>query len=96
MADILIAREHTLGLEQALSRLEAVAELLGSELDAQCAWNGNRLDFKRTGATGCIEVTDTGLTLEVNLGFLLKPLKGPIEQGITDRIDSLIPCRTPV
>lgn len=96
MADILIEREHSLGLERALSRIEAIAELLRGELDAQCAWNGNRLDFKRAGASGSVEVTETALTLEVNLGFLLKPFKGAIEQAIAERIDGSIPCRPPV
>jgi putative polyhydroxyalkanoate system protein len=91
MADILIEREHTLGLEQAVGQIEALADLLGSELDARCVWSGTRLELRRSGATGSIEVTETHLTLEVHLGFLLKPLKGSIEQTITERLDRLIP-----
>jgi putative polyhydroxyalkanoate system protein len=92
MADIYIEREHALGLDLALSQIEALADLLVEELDARCAWDGNRLEFARPGATGTVEVTDTLLTLEVYLGFLLRPFKDRIEQSITDQLDSLVPC----
>jgi putative polyhydroxyalkanoate system protein len=92
MADILIAREHNLGLDLALNQMEALAHLLVEELDARCAWDGNRLEFTRPGATGSVEVTETLLTLEVYLGFLLRPFKDRIEQRITDQLDSLVPC----
>ncbi|CRI66777.1 conserved hypothetical protein [Thiocapsa sp. KS1] len=91
MADILIAREHNLGLDLALNQMEALAHLLVEELDARCAWDGNRLEFTRPGATGSVEVTETLLTLEVYLGFLLRPFRDRIEQSITDQLDSLVP-----
>jgi putative polyhydroxyalkanoate system protein len=92
MADIFIEREHTLGLDRALDQIEALADLLVDEIDARCAWDGNRLDFTRPGASGCVEVTETLLILEVSLGFLLKPFRDRIEQRITERLDSLVPC----
>ncbi|QVL49971.1 MAG: polyhydroxyalkanoic acid system family protein [Thiocapsa sp.] len=91
MTDIFIEREHALGLDRALDRIEALAYLLVEELDAQCAWDGNRLDFSRPGASGCVEVTETLLILEVSLGFLLKPFRERIEQSITEKLDSLVP-----
>jgi putative polyhydroxyalkanoate system protein len=92
MADILIEREHTLGLDMALSQIEALAHQLVSDLDAECVWCGNRLEFARTGACGSVEVTDNLLVLEVRLGFLLKPFRDRIEESITDKLDSLVPC----
>ncbi|EGV16850.1 polyhydroxyalkanoic acid system family protein [Thiocapsa marina] len=92
MADIFIEREHTLGLDRALEQVATLAGLLVDELDARCAWNGNRLDFTRPGASGRVEVTETLLILEVSLGFLLRPFKDRIEQGITEKLDSLVPC----
>ncbi|WP_296807951.1 polyhydroxyalkanoic acid system family protein [Thiocapsa sp.] len=92
MADIFIEREHTLGLDRALDQVEALAYLLVDELDARCAWDGNRLDFTRPGASGRVEVTETLLILEVSLGFLLRPFRDRIEQSITEKLDSLVPC----
>ncbi|MBK1643929.1 hypothetical protein CKO25_04505 [Thiocapsa imhoffii] len=91
MADIFIERIHRLGLDRALDQVDALAELLVSELDAECTWNGNRLDFARSGASGCVEVTDSLLTLEVHLGFLFKPFRERIEQSIMEQLETLIP-----
>lgn len=95
MADILIERAHTLGLDLALDQIQTLAERLVGELDAQCDWNGTRLEFTRTGAAGSVEVTETLLILEVRLSFLLRPFKDRIEQSITDQLDGLIPCCPP-
>ncbi|NCC28569.1 MAG: poly(3-hydroxybutyrate) depolymerase [Gammaproteobacteria bacterium] len=95
MTDIFIERVHTLGLDRALDQLEAVARLLVDELDARCEWDGNRLDFARPGASGCVEVTESLLILEVSLGFMLRPFKDRIEQRITEKLDSLVPCLPP-
>jgi putative polyhydroxyalkanoate system protein len=91
MADIIIEREHNLGLDRALSQVEALADLIATDLDAECDWCGNRLDFTRAGARGSVEVTETLLVVEVHLGFLLKPFKGRIEENISDKLDSLVP-----
>jgi putative polyhydroxyalkanoate system protein len=92
MADIFIEREHALGLDRALDQIEALAAVIAEEIDARCAWEGNRLDFTRPGARGCVEVTETLLILEVSLGLLLRPFKERIEQSITEKLDSLVPC----
>ncbi len=95
MTDIIIERTHALGLDQALDQIQTLAERLASELDADCDWNGTRLEFTRAGAAGSVEVTETLLILEVRLSFLLLPFKGRIEQSITDQLDGLIPCCPP-
>lgn len=90
MADILIEREHHLTLDQALAQVDALARLLGRELDARCVWNGHRLEFRRAGARGSVQVTETLLTLEVHLGLFLKPLRLTLEERISNRLDRLI------
>jgi putative polyhydroxyalkanoate system protein len=93
MSDILIEREHRLGLEQALDQIEVLARELVETLDARCAWEGHRLDFARPGASGSVEVTESLLVLEVRLGLLLRPFRDRIEAQILDQLDTLVPCQ---
>lgn len=80
---IQITRPHGLGLEQARSRIHAVARRLERELQVVCRWQGNRLWFRRPGATGIILVAEDQVVLEVRLGLWLAPMR----QLIADRID---------
>jgi putative polyhydroxyalkanoate system protein len=75
-----------------LDQVEALAMELVETLDARCAWDGNRLDFVRAGASGSVEVTETALVLQVRLGFLLIPFRDRIEAQILDQLDRFLPA----
>ncbi|MFY9974109.1 MAG: polyhydroxyalkanoic acid system family protein [Chromatiaceae bacterium] len=88
MARIHIEREHGLGLEEARRQIDQVAETLRDQLQARFHWEGDRLEFERSGARGVIEVAEDRVTLDIRLGLLLRPLKGTIERTITEQLDS--------
>jgi putative polyhydroxyalkanoate system protein len=87
MAVIKLRRKHELGADRARSTVEGIAKKLKQELDADYRWKGSTLEFRRTGASGHIDVQDRELAIEIKLGMLLSPLKGKIEKSITDEID---------
>lgn len=87
MAMIKMKRRHALGTKKARSTVEALARKLQKDLDAEYHWEGSTLRFKRTGASGHIDVTDKELAIEIKLGILLSPLKGKIEKTLEDEID---------
>lgn len=87
MATIKVKRRHALGTKKARSAVEALARKLQKDLDAEYHWEGSTLQFKRSGASGHIDVSDRELAIEIRLGLLLSPLKGRIEQTIKDEID---------
>ncbi|WVM91967.1 polyhydroxyalkanoic acid system family protein [Halopseudomonas pachastrellae] len=68
MATVDITREHDLGKEQAKERAQKLADKLAQKLDAKCSWEGDQLHFKRSGADGCITVTDADVRVQVKLG----------------------------
>lgn len=90
MAVIEIKREHGLGIEEIRKRVDKLAEDLHQALDADYSWKGNTLSFKRTGASGSIELTANTLAIKVKLGVLHSTLKGRIEKVLDDHLDEVL------
>ena len=89
MADIDIRRKHNLGMEAAREAADRMAEHLGRKFDLKGAWDGDVLRFERPGVTGTLAVTASDLHLTASLGFLLRAMKGSIENAIHSELDSL-------
>src|SRR5260221_8392961 len=89
MADIDIHRVHNLGLKAARAAADRMAEHLGRKFDLKGDWEGNVLTFQRPGVTGSLAISDKDLRLSVSLGFLLKAMKGSIENAIAHELDPL-------
>jgi putative polyhydroxyalkanoate system protein len=90
MADISLKRTHSLGLKGAHAAANKMADKLGEKFDLKGTWNGNTLNFARPGVTGILAVSDTEMQLEVTLGFMLKMMKGPIEQSVHEQLDKVL------
>ena len=89
MADIDIRRTHDLGLAAARKAADQMAEHLGRKYDLKGAWDGDVLRFERPGVTGTLSVTARDLHLTASLGFLLRAMKGSIENAIHGELDAL-------
>jgi putative polyhydroxyalkanoate system protein len=90
MATIKVKRQHHLGPDQARDTVEKLAQKLQRDLEAEYHWEGSSLVFKRSGASGHIDVSDDRIELEVKLGMLLGPLKGKIQRTIEEEIDKYL------
>lgn len=94
MAQILIEREHQLGLEQA--RLTAAQWLKDAEqkFDLRCEYQpgeeADEVSFARAGLSGTLAVSGTTFRMEAQLGFLLSAFKDRIEAEIQKNLDELI------
>ena len=84
MATIRISRAHRLEPERIRAEVEDLAQNLARELSASYRWNGDRLDFERSGASGFIDIHADRLEIEIKLGMLLSPLKATVEKKIND------------
>jgi putative polyhydroxyalkanoate system protein len=89
MADIDIRRAHNLGHAAARAAADRMADKLGRKFDLQGTWDGDVLRFERPGVTGSLTVGAKDLHLSVALGFLLKAMKGSIEQSIQHELDAI-------
>jgi putative polyhydroxyalkanoate system protein len=90
MAVISISRKHKLPPKKARAAAEKIAKDLHKRFDLEYAWDGERIEFERPGVTGHMSVGKERIALEVNLGWLLTPLKPAIEREIGAQLDRLL------
>ena len=90
MATISIARKHSLSPKKAKAAAEKIAKDLHKRYDLEYEWNGERIEFERSGVSGHLSVGKERIALEVSLGWLLTPLKPAIEREITAQLDKLL------
>jgi putative polyhydroxyalkanoate system protein len=89
MADIDIRRAHHFGHAAAHKAAQQMADHLGRKFGLAGDWDGDVLRFQRPGVTGSLTVGADDIHLSVTLGFLLKAMKGSIEQAIHHELDAL-------
>ncbi len=82
MAGIDITHPHALPKDEARSAVEAVAKKLSERFDLDYGWDGDVLNFNRSGVDGQIALLPESLRVTAKLGFLLSAMQGPIEAEI--------------
>jgi putative polyhydroxyalkanoate system protein len=82
MPSIDIRHSHSLAPGKARKAVEEVADKLADRFGVTCEWNGDTLNFARSGVDGHIALEPNELHVTAQLGFLLSALKGPIETEI--------------
>jgi putative polyhydroxyalkanoate system protein len=95
MATIDISRSHTLEKAEARTRAEALAKGMEDKLGIRWHWEGDKIRFDAPsgaakGATGTVHVDPTAVRVEVDLPFMLRPVKGMVESKISEKLDALI------
>lgn len=87
MSEIVVTRVHGLTLKKARASAEHIAAELAEEFDIDYEWDGNTLEFSRTGVSGSIVVTKKEVEIRARLGFLLMALRSRIESEIHRFLD---------
>ena len=82
MASIDIQHPHTMNPAHARQAVQEVADKLADRFGVEYRWNGDILDFTRSGLDGRIALLPGQLHVTAQLGFLLGAMKGPIESEI--------------
>jgi putative polyhydroxyalkanoate system protein len=82
MSSIDIRHPHSLPLPKARKAVEDIAKKLAAKFDMDYGWDGDTLNFNRSGVDGHIHVGDKQIRVTAQLGFLLSALKGTVEQEI--------------
>jgi putative polyhydroxyalkanoate system protein len=87
MPSIDIKRAHSLPLAEAKKKVQRVADHIAEKFDVACDWDGDTLNFERSGVDGHIKVTPKQVHVTAQLGFLLMALRGPVEREIHRYLD---------
>ncbi len=82
MSRIDIRHAHSLPKPQARKAIEAVAKKLAEKFDMDYGWDGDILNFSRSGVDGHIAMEPKELHVYAKLGFLTSMFKDPIESEI--------------
>lgn len=90
MARIQLSRKHRLDRRTLRGKVEKLAGKFADDLAAEYSWHGDRLEFKRSGASGFIAIGEDSLDIDIKLGLLLAPLKTKIETKIETYLDDAL------
>jgi len=92
--EILISRDHKLGLATARKLAFRWAETAEEKLGMECTYEEGKtadlVTFTRTGAHGELKVTKDRFELHAKLGFLLGAFRERIESEIVRNLDELL------
>lgn len=78
-----------MSLEEAKKTAQKLADQLQKEFQLDSQWQGDTLNFTRSGVKGKLDVTDKDVTVDISLGFMLKAFKGKIQAEIDKNIDKM-------
>lgn len=92
MPKIRINRAHALGVAKAKKAVDKVAAGIRDRFQINAEWNGNTLEFSRTGVEGTIAVDKDSVAVHADISFLLSPIKGAIESEIKRYLDQEFGC----
>jgi putative polyhydroxyalkanoate system protein len=82
MPSIDIRHAHSLPHAKARKAVQEVADKLAERFGFDYDWDGDTLNFTRSGVDGKIDLAPKSLRVTANLGFLMSAFKGPIESEI--------------
>ncbi|SFR59843.1 putative polyhydroxyalkanoic acid system protein [Marinobacter daqiaonensis] len=90
MSTIDIHRTHSLDHDHAREAAETLAQDLSRKFDVDYEWDGDILRFRRSGVKGHLDITPSDLHVRLELGMMLRPFKGRIEDEIHSQLDKII------
>lgn len=90
MTQISVERKHSLGREAARQKAQALVDKLSREYDLKAEWKGDRVEVKRSGANGSVEIGDDSIRVELKLGMMLSMMGGTIKSEIERALDKAL------
>lgn len=87
MPKIEIRRPHQHSVTEARAVVDKVAAKMREKFGTDSHWDGDTLAFSRSGVKGTIAVAPDAILVQAELGMMLSPMKGMIEQEIGRKLD---------
>ena len=94
MATIELSKAHTLPLDDAKKKAEELVKGMESRLGISWQWAGDVIKFEAPsgaakGTKGEVAVTDKAVKVSVDLPFMLRVMKGTIEEKIKEKLATI-------
>jgi putative polyhydroxyalkanoate system protein len=95
MSTIDVRRGHALPKEEARKRAEELASSMQKKFELDWKWDGDRIVFDAPrGAAkwtkGTVDVGDKEVRVQIDLPFLLRMLKGTVENKVNEKLTQLL------
>lgn len=90
MADIELTRSHSLGIDGGRDAVKRVARKLEENLSVDSHWEGHTLQFEGHGAEGTIDVHPGRVDVAIELGLMLRAMKGWIRSEAESYLDEYL------
>ena len=87
MPKIDIRRPHQLSIAEARVVVDKVAARMREKFGMDGQWQGDTLQFSRPDVRGPLDVGSDAIQVTAELGMMLAPLKGMVEQAIRRKLD---------
>ncbi len=84
MPQISIKRSHALGAEKARVQIEQLAARMAERLGGAWRWQGEQAVCEARGARACVFYDDKTVSIEVELPFMMRPMRGVLESKIEE------------
>jgi putative polyhydroxyalkanoate system protein len=89
MADFAIVQQHRLSMEDARAAAQKVADQMAVDYEMTHQWVGDVLEFKRSGFSGALALSEGSVQLEVVLGFMLRGFAKKIEEQVSKNMNKV-------
>jgi hypothetical protein len=89
MADFTIVQQHSLSMEGARAAAQKVADQMAVDYEMTHQWVGDVLEFKRSGFSGALALSEGSVQLEVVLGFMLRGFAKKIEEQVSKNMNKV-------
>jgi putative polyhydroxyalkanoate system protein len=95
MATIDIKRAHSLPIDDAKKKAEELAKGMESKFGIVWKWEGNSIKFDAPsgaakGTKGEVAVTEKDVRVAIDLPFMLRVMKGTIEDKVNEKLNGLL------
>lgn len=87
MSTIDISRDHTLTVAQAKKAANKVAQEIAAAFDVEYEWDGNTLNFRRSGVDGVIQLSKGKVRVQAKLSWLLSAIRSKVESEVQRYLD---------
>jgi putative polyhydroxyalkanoate system protein len=83
-------KKHALSGAEARKTAEILADRLAAEYNAKWQWQDNDLKLTAKGVHGLLHVGHDMVDIKVDLGMVLRPFRGKIENRIKEELDDIL------
>lgn len=95
MATIDIKRAHSLPLDDAKKKAEELAKGMEQKFGIHWKWEGDTIRFDAPsgaakGTKGEVSVSDKDVRVAIDLPFMLRVMKGTIEDKVNEKLNALL------